>query len=433
MELQRAGCRVGWVRLADRAAPRQAEAGSVDPGSGLLVVALPGDPAGYAAQLYATLHCVLDNAGVERILEIGPRRRMAGWRFAIGYGERRPLQRAVLEGAASEGYNGGGNFWQAVWEILMQLKVKSAESCRYDIVSLGEVMLRLDPGEGRIRTARSVPGLGGRRRIQRGPRAAALLRHARRPWSPPSRQRGGRLVEDLILQGGVDTDLIRWVPYDGIGRTVRNGLNFTERGFGVRGAVGRAGPGHTAASQLQAGRHRLGGHLRPAGRALVPHRRHLRRPVRDHGRGGHRGGAGGAEARHHRLLRPELPPVALEGDRRAGTRPQEVNREIAQYVDVMIGNEEDFTACLGFEVEGVDDEPDRTRGRQLQEDDRARRSRPIPNFKATATTLRGVKTATVNDWGAICWYDGEFHVGDPSPRIWRSWTGSAAATALPPG
>ena len=59
-------------------------------------------------------------------------------------------------------------------------------ACRYDLVSLGEVMLRLDPGEGRVRTARSFRGLGGRRGVQRGPRAAALLRPAHRAWSPPS-------------------------------------------------------------------------------------------------------------------------------------------------------------------------------------------------------------------------------------------------------
>src|SRR5262249_11867643 len=63
----------------------------------------------------------------------------------------------------------------------------------------------------------------------------------------------GRLVEDLILQGGVDTGLIRWAEDDGVGRTVRNGLNFTERGFGVRGAVGISDRGHTAVSQLRAG------------------------------------------------------------------------------------------------------------------------------------------------------------------------------------
>src|SRR5665648_333668 len=130
------------------------------------------------------------------------------------------------------------------------LSIRPASECRFDAVSLGEVMLRLDPGEGRIRTARSFRAWegGGEYNVARGLRRAFGLRTA--VVTALADNEVGRLIEDLILAGGVDTSFIRWVPYDGVGRAVRNGLNFTERGFGVRGAVGVSDRGHTAASQL---------------------------------------------------------------------------------------------------------------------------------------------------------------------------------------
>ena len=141
--------------------------------------------------------------------------------------------------------------------------LKAAESCRWDCVSLGEVMLRLDPGEERIHTARTFRAWegGGEYNVARGlrrcfgMRTAVITAFAKNPI--------GQLLEDLILQGGVDTSLIRWVPYDGIGRTVRNGLNFTERGFGVRAAVGCSDRGNTAIAQQSAERFRLANKFSP--------------------------------------------------------------------------------------------------------------------------------------------------------------------------
>src|SRR5271170_2490996 len=124
---------------------------------------------------------------------------------------------------------------------------------RWDCVSLGEVMLRLDPGEDRIHTARSfrVWEGGGEYNVARGLRRCFGLRTA--IATALADNPVGRLVEDLMLQGGVDQDLVRWVPYDGVGRKVRNGLNFTERGYGVRAAVGCSDRGNTAISQVKAG------------------------------------------------------------------------------------------------------------------------------------------------------------------------------------
>ena len=283
----------------------------------------------------------------------------------------------------------------------MPLPIRPAAECRYDVVSLGEVMLRLDPGEGRIRTARQFRAWegGGEYNVARGLRRAFGLRTA--VVTALADNEVGRLVEDLVLQGGVDTDHIRWLPDDGIGRDVRNGLNFTERGFGVRGAVGVSDRGHTAASQLAPGDvdwdhlfgdlgvrwlHTGGIYAALSGTAaetvlaaVTAARRH------------------GTVVSYDLNYRPSL-WRAVGGPARA----QEVNREIARHVDVMIGNEEDFTAALGFEVEGVDEHLS-----TIEVDAFAamidRVAAEFANFQVVATTLRTVRSATVNDWGAIAW------------------------------
>ena len=177
------------------------------------------------------------------------------------------------------------------------LELRDTAACRWDLVALGEVMLRLDPGEGRIATTRSfeVCEGGGEYNVARGLRRCFGLRTAL--VSALADNPVGRLIEELILQGGVDQSHLRWVPYDGVGRTVRNGLNFTERGFGVRGAVGCSDRGHTAVSQLAPGRRRLGRDLRRRRRPLVSLRRHLRGPGRAHRRGRDRSDDGGPAPR----------------------------------------------------------------------------------------------------------------------------------------
>ncbi len=297
----------------------------------------------------------------------------------------------------------------------MSIEIKSADSCKYDIVSLGEVMLRLDPGEGRVRTARSFQAWegGGEYNVARGMRKCFGLRAG--VVTAFADNEVGHLIEDFIMQGGVDTSWIQWKPYDGLGREVRNGLNFTERGFGIRGAVGVPDRGLTAASQMKVGDvdwEKLFGE--------------------DGVRWFHTGGIFAALSD----TTPEFVIEAVKAAKKHGTivsydlnyRPslwksigghakcQEVNREIAKYVDVMIGNEEDFTACLGFEVEGVDENISKIEiGAFKSMIEKAVAT--FPNFQATATTLRAVKTATVNDWGAICWHAGEFHESNHYPAL----------------
>ncbi|MCX8090793.1 MAG: sugar kinase [Verrucomicrobiae bacterium] len=295
------------------------------------------------------------------------------------------------------------------------LEIKPAETCAFDLLALGEIMLRLDPGEGRVRTAREfkVWEGGGEYNVARGLRRCFGLRTA--VATAFADNEVGRLLEDFILQGGVDTRFIKWVPYDGVGRTVRNGLNFTERGFGVRGAVGVPDRGHTAASQLKPGDFDWDFIF---GRLGV--------------RWFHTGGIFAALSETTALLALE----AVKKARQYGTivsydlnyrpslwksigglaRAQEVNRQIAPYVDVMLGNEEDFTACLGFKVEGVDEHLLRIEvGAFKRMIETAVKT--FPNFRAVATTLRVAKTATRNDWSAIAWMNGRFYESRQYPDL----------------
>ncbi len=289
------------------------------------------------------------------------------------------------------------------------LNIKSKDDCAFDMLALGEVMLRLDPGDARIKTAREFRAWegGGEYNVARGLRRCFGLKTA--VATAFADNEIGRLVEDFILQGGVDTSLVKWVPYDGIGRTVRNGLNFTERGFGIRGAVGVSDRGHTAASQLKQGdfdwEHifgTLGVRWLHTGGIFAALSDTTAQVVLEAVKAAKKYGT---IVSYDLNYRPSL-WKSIGGKAKA----QEVNKEIARYIDVMIGNEEDFTACLGLEVEGNDE--------NLKALSIAGYTGMIenaveiyPNFKVVATTLRGVKTATVNDWSAICWADGKLYKG----------------------
>jgi 2-dehydro-3-deoxygluconokinase len=286
------------------------------------------------------------------------------------------------------------------------LTIKPKQNCRWDLVALGEVMVRFDPGDRRLSTARSfdVYEGGGEYNVARGLKRCFGLDTAL--VSAFADDPVGRLLQDLIYQGGVDQSMVRWVEHDGVGRSARNGLNFTERGFGVRAALGSYDRGHTAVS-----------HLKPGD--IDWEQIFGKQGVRCF----HTGGIFCA-------LSPTTPEVALEAmqaAKRHGTivsydlnfRPslwkslggkkhaQEVNRRIAPHVDIMLGNEEDFSAALGYEVPGMDEHISafEVEGfRQMI----AKVVKDYP-FKVVATTLRKAKTATLNDWGAICYYDGKFY------------------------
>ena len=284
-------------------------------------------------------------------------------------------------------------------------ELRPAEECAYDLVSLGEVMLRLDPGDDRVRTARAFRAWegGGEYNVARGLRRCFGMRTA--IATSLADNDIGRLIEDLMLQGGVDQSFVRWVPYDGIGRTVRNGLNFTERGFGVRGAAGTSDRGHTAAAAMRPDdvdwEHLFGDlgvrWLHTGGifaglsettsdvieTAMIAAKKH------------------GTVVSYDLNYRPSL-WSAVGGPARA----REVNRRLATHVDVMLGNEEDFTACLGLEVPGTDANlsvlPIEGFKSMISEATVA-----FPNFAVVATTLRAVRSASRNDWGAVAWSSSE--------------------------
>jgi len=269
------------------------------------------------------------------------------------------------------------------------------------------VMLRLDPGEGRVHTARTfqVWEGGGEYNVARGLKrcfgldtavVTALVDNA-----------VGRLVQDLIYQGGVDQSHLRWAKDDGVGRTVRNGLNFTERGYGVRAALGCSDRGHTAVSQLKPGDidwdlvfGKEGARWFHTGGIFAALSDTTPAVAREAMEAAHRHGT---VISYDLNYRPSL-WKSIGGQKRA----QEVNRQLAPLVDVMLGNEEDFTAALGFEVEGIDENLsglDPENFRKMIE----RAVKEFPNFSVVATTLRNARTATVNDWGAVCYHEGTLY------------------------
>lgn len=289
----------------------------------------------------------------------------------------------------------------------MKLDLRSASECAFDAVSLGEVMLRLDPGEGRIRIARQFRAWegGGEYNVARGLRRCFGLKTA--VITAIADNEIGKLIEDFILQGGVDTSLIKWMKTDGIGRICRNGINFTERGFGIRGAIGCSDRANTAISKATPEDFDFEYIFGTLGVRWL-----------------HTGGIYAALSEQS----CETVLAAIRTAKKYGTivsydlnyRPsmwngiggvykaKSVNSEIAKYVDVMIGNEEDFTACLGFEIEGNDDslkELNIEGYKQMINE----AVKSYPNFKVVATTLREVKTATVNDWSALCFADGKIY------------------------
>ena len=276
----------------------------------------------------------------------------------------------------------------------MKLELRKKEDCTFDMISLGEIMLRLDPGDARIRTARSfrVWEGGGEYNVARGLRKCFGLKTA--AVTALADNEVGRLVEDFMLQGGVDTSLIKWVKYDGIGRTVRNGLNFTERGYGIRGALGVSDRGNTAASQLKEGDidweyifGTLGVRWLHTGGIFAALSDTTAKVVIEAVKTAKKYGT---VVSYDLNYRP-----SLWNDIGGKAKAREVNKEIAKYIDVMIGNDENLKK---LNIDGY---------KKMM----AKAAELYPNFKVAASTLRTVKTATVNDWSAICWADGKVYNG----------------------
>jgi 2-dehydro-3-deoxygluconokinase len=290
---------------------------------------------------------------------------------------------------------------------MYNLELKDKSKCRWDMVALGEVMLRLDPGDNRIAHTREfrVWEGGGEYNVARGLKRCFGLNTA--VVTALADNPVGRLVQDLIYQGGVGQSYIKWVEYDGVGRQVRNGLNFTERGFGLRAAVGCSDRGHTAVSQLKQGE--------------VDWEQIF---AKDGCRWFHTGGIFTAlsettphvaqeamkAAKHHGVV------ISYDLNYRASLwksygglkKAQAVNSELVGLADVVFGNEEDFSAALGFAVKGVDENFSALNSSSFKAmiEEVVKK---YPNLKIIASTLRAVTSATRNNWGAISYCGGKFY------------------------
>ncbi len=291
--------------------------------------------------------------------------------------------------------------------MMNALTLLSYNKCKYDILSLGEVMLRLDPGEERIKSTRHfrVWEGGGEYNVARGLRRCFNKRAA--IVTAFAKNEIGMLIEDLIFQGGVDTSLIKWADYDGIGRAGRNGLNFTERGFGIRGAIGCSDRGNTMVSKIKPGEidweyifgtlgvvwFHTGGIFASlsenTGDVIIEAAKVAKKY--------------GTIISYDLNYRPSL-WRAFGGVKKC----QQINRKIANYVDVMLGNEEDFTTCLGIPIDGATPSLE---GIHLTSFKKMIEAVAVdfPKLKIVATTIREAKTASINNWGALCWTKGAFY------------------------
>lgn len=282
------------------------------------------------------------------------------------------------------------------------LDLLPADECAYDMVALGEVMLRLDPGERRIRNTRqfSVWDSGAEYNVARAFRRAFGLRGAL--VSAFAANEVGRLAEDILLGSGLDLSFVHWAPFDGVGRTVRNGLNFSERGFGVRGALGCVDRGNTAISQLRPEDVEWD-ELFDVRRTRWFHTGGIMAGLSDQaaataGVAMERATAAGTIVSYDLNYRPSL--WAAGGGK---AQAREVNRRLVAQADVLVGNEEDFEACLGITNPRIDAslsdlDPAAYRELVLQV------AEEFPRLSVIGVTLRSVRSATSNDWGAMVWH-----------------------------
>ncbi len=280
-----------------------------------------------------------------------------------------------------------------------ELQLRPAEECRYAAVALGEVMLRLDPGETRVRTARTFSAWegGGEYNVIRG-----LARVFGLPATIVTAlvdNEVGHLIESLILAGGVDTSWVRWTDFDGVGRAARNGINFK------------------SAASASARRRGVRPRFTRRSRACVPTKSTSTAVRRPRGAvAAHRGIVAALFQTSSETVRAAMTapagtapasPMTSTTDPACGARSeagarQAVNRELVEQVDLLLGNEEDFTAALGFSVDGVDENLTRL-PLDGYRDMIVRVADAFPNLAVIATSLRTVHSASSNDWGAVAW------------------------------
>ncbi|NLG83666.1 MAG: sugar kinase [Firmicutes bacterium] len=292
----------------------------------------------------------------------------------------------------------------------MPVKIKASGETKYDILTLGECMIRLSPpGHQRIELTPvfEVWVGGGEYNVSYalsrfGLRAAWISRLVDNPL--------GWLIRNHARAAGIDLSEVIWVPYDGVGKKDRIGLNFTEVGMGVRASVTLYDRGHSATSHMEPG--------------MVDWKRIFSQGVRWF----HTGGIFTAlspgcaavvkEAMQAAHASGTIVSYDLNFRSKLWTSEQAIatTKELIPYISVLIGNEEDFQKVLGFQVEGTDENL---------------KSLPVEGYKAmvkkvvaayphiqvVGTTLREVVSGSINNWSAILYYDGQFYESTRYERL----------------
>jgi 2-dehydro-3-deoxygluconokinase len=284
----------------------------------------------------------------------------------------------------------------------MSLNIRSKESSKFDLMSLGECMVRLSPpGHGRIEFANTLEVWvgGGEYNVayalsRLGMRTGFLSRLVDNPV--------GKLVINHARTVGVDVSNVVMAKYDGVGRADRIGLNFTEVGTGVRASVTLYDRGHSAAMNMKPG--------------MIDFKKVFGQGVRWL----HTGGIfaslseGCAQTLKEAVVAAKEAGTTISYDLNfrsklwSSQQAQKVTKELVPHLDCLIGNEEDFQKVLGFEVEGADEHLsalDTSAYKKMVE----KVVKAYPNIKVVGTTLREVKSGLVNNWSAILWHDGKFY------------------------
>jgi len=280
------------------------------------------------------------------------------------------------------------------------LPIKPAGSTRWDIAALGEVMLRLDPGEGRVRNTRQFQVWEGGGEYNLARAASKCFGLSSTIVTALPKNDVGWLVEDCISQGGVDTSHILWRDFDGIGRENRVGLNFVERGFGLRSARGVSDRGNSAASGIKPGEidwdevfgtqgvrwFHTGGIFAALSETTAEVTVEAIRAARAHG----------AVVSFDLNYR-----ASLWASRGGSAAARDLNRAIAPHVDVLFG------------AEGLGSAPSGGDPRAAIESAVA----DFPNLRVVATTCRTAHSASTNDWSAVLHAGGEFHASRERPGL----------------
>ena len=283
------------------------------------------------------------------------------------------------------------------------MKTLNASECKYDLVSLGECMVRLSPpGHGRIEFANTLEVWvgGGEYNVayalaRLGLRTGFVSRLVDNPV--------GRIVLNHGRAVGLDMQHVLLAPYDGVGKADRIGLNFTEVGTSVRGSVTMYDRGHSAAMNMKPGMIDFTA-IFTNSRARWLHTGGIFTALSE--------GTAGVVLEAVKAAKAAGTIVSYDLNFRSklwsSKQAQAITKAIMPYIDVLIGNEEDFQKVLGFEVPGVDENLanlNTSAYKTMVEKVVA----TWPSVKMVGTTLREVRSGLVNNWSAIAWCEGKFY------------------------